>query len=116
MTDKETMEYLAAFSPETLLIEKNNGFAVRDADLNLIEELRGKNLPDDFIKIILYYVLKRGYGLRFEEVRKVAEKCLQRKITTVQELFNVIIEEDFHWKSRKEMRKIKKNLMAPNNY
>jgi replication initiation and membrane attachment protein DnaB len=116
MTDKETMEYLSAFSPETLLAEKNNGFAIRDVDFGLIEELREKSLSEDIIKIILYYVLRRGYGLRFEEVRDMAEKCVKRNITTIQEAFNLTVEEDFHWKSQKEMRKIKRKLMEPSRY
>ncbi|MDN7243042.1 hypothetical protein QWY14_14655 [Planococcus sp. N028] len=102
MTDKETLAYLSSISPETLLLEKNKGFAIRDIDVKLIEELRGKGQCDEIIKIILYYVLQRGYGLRFDMVRDMAEKCAKRHITTVQEAFFLTVEEDFRWKNRRE--------------
>ncbi|PSL40247.1 hypothetical protein B0H99_10523 [Planomicrobium soli] len=101
MTDKEVMNYLSSFTPETLLIEKNKGFAIRDIDLKLIEELRIKGLTEEIIKIILYYVLKRAYGLRFDVVRNMAEKCVLRNIKTRQEAFYLTVEEDFLWRNRK---------------
>ncbi|TWT24912.1 DnaD domain protein [Planomicrobium sp. CPCC 101110] len=102
MTDKEIMEYLSSFTPETLLIEKNKGFAIRDIDFELIEELREKKLTDEIIKIILYYVLQRACGLRFDAIRDMAEKCVQRKISTRQEAFYLTVEEDFRWRSKRE--------------
>ncbi|TWT02533.1 hypothetical protein [Planomicrobium sp. CPCC 101079] len=106
MTDKEIMDYLSSFTPESLLIEKNNGFAIRDIDLKLIKELREKDLTDEIIKIILYYVLQRACGLRFDIVRNMAEKCVQRKICTRQEAFYLTVEEDFHWRSKREKAKV----------
>lgn len=101
MTDKEVMDYLSFFTPETLLIEKNKGFAIRDIDIELINELRGKGLTDEIIKILLYYVLRRACGLRFDVVRSMAEKCVQRKINTRQEVFYLTVEEDFRWRNKK---------------
>jgi len=102
MTYKEIMDYLSSISPETLLLEKNKGFPIRDIDVDLVEELRKNGLCDEIIKVLLYYVLRRACGLRFDVVRDMAEKCVKRNIRSVQEAFFLTVEEDFRWKTRRE--------------
>lgn len=91
--ETEVFQWLNTLTPVEVLTEANKGFKPRDIDLDLIKELQGQGFDDGVITVMLYFVLARSRGLRFDEVRTMAaawqgqELTVDQAITMAEEAF-----------------------------
>lgn len=95
-----TVEWLGNQTPVELLTEANKGFMIRDIDYKFIDELRDQGFEDGIINVMLYFVLIRSKGLRFDEVRKLA--AAWPEVATVEEAVFLGEEAFLDWQDNKK--------------
>jgi replication initiation and membrane attachment protein DnaB len=97
-----TVEWLSSLTPVELLTEANRGFKIRDIDHNFIAELRNQGFADGIINVMLYFVLIRSRGLRFNEVRKLA--AAWHDVATVEEAVTLAEQAFLDWENNRPVR------------